>query len=661
MNWEVQTMRSKTSFFNATLFRRNLTRFWPLWGGASLLGSLFPLALLLQLMRGSLDGYFGEGAPGFTQAYYQVLVYAVPIISLLYAVLCAMVVWSYLYNPRSVGLMHTLPIRREGLFATNFLSGMAMLLIPYAVTGALCILLSVAYGGFDPVGLLMTILGVLGESFFYFASATFAAFVTGNLFALPALYFLLHFLAPLLDLLLTLFATEFLFGISRSYSGAADFLSPTVYLMEKLRVAGTYEEVRRQVTDGSRYYTFNRLVAVDLENFWLIGVYALAGAALLALAWMLYRRRRSETAGDVVAVGWMRPVFRFGLAALASLLGGQALYALFWSSFQEGQYYEALPMAVCMLAAGTVGYYAASMLLAKSLRVFKGSWKGLLLVATGCAALCCVLRFDLLGISRRVPEASRTDYVKLRVAENTYTFYTGEDDALLEQVRALHRAIAEDQDYIRDYTGAVPADGGKQTYTYANLVYHLSDGLEVERSYSIPLTSDRLAREGTYDYLLDRLVNSETMKARRLHAGDSRYAAEGGSLYLERSGQGVDLSSREAAAILAAVAKDAASGAWGDYDWFDEDYRDQYAMDLNLEFSYKLTDDTGYDWIGIIVRPGMENTVACLKELDLVTDRDLVTYREWDAEDESAGEELPLTGDGIIGGADGVTAVYVAE
>ena len=44
---------------------------------------------------------------------------------------------------------------------------------------------------------------------------------------------------------------------------------------------------------------------------------------LLGLAYMMYRRRRSESAGDVVAVGWLRPVFRYGVAALSALLGGQ--------------------------------------------------------------------------------------------------------------------------------------------------------------------------------------------------------------------------------------------------------------------------------------------------------------------------------------------------
>jgi len=42
-------MQSKTSYFNATLFRKNLTRFWPLWGLASFVGALFPLAVLLDM------------------------------------------------------------------------------------------------------------------------------------------------------------------------------------------------------------------------------------------------------------------------------------------------------------------------------------------------------------------------------------------------------------------------------------------------------------------------------------------------------------------------------------------------------------------------------------------------------------------------------------
>ena len=665
-------MQSKTSFFNMTLFRKNLTRFWPLWGGASFLGSLFPLALLLQLMRGRVNLIEPLSV---TEMYYSVLCYGVPILSLLYAILCAMLVWSYLYNSRSVGLMHTLPITRRGVFVTNFLSGMAMMLIPYAIVGTLCVLISLAYGVLEPVGLLVTVLGVLGESFFYFASATLVAFMVGNVFALPAVYFLLHFLAPLLDWLLCLFAGNFIFGLDSYYSGVVEFLSPTVYLVERVNVNCTYEEVQvvTELTHTDGYIT--RLTAVTLENAWLIGVYALVGVVFLALAYVLYARRRSESAGDVVAVGWMKPVFRFGLAALAALLGGQALYALFWDSFQSGSYYDALPMAVCMLVAGTIGYYAASMLLAKSLRVFRGSWKGLILVAAGCIALCCVLRFDLLGISRRVPEASQVQKVEFYAADNTYKLYPGEDDALLEQVRTVHKTIVADQDYVRDYEDSdrrylVVSGDTTMTETYIRFIYTLNNGLQVERRYSIPLTKYRIKQEGTYDNLLDTLVNSETMKARRLHAGDDRYTIISGDLYLESSGDYFDLSSREAAAVLDAVAKDAAGGTWGDYDWFDQNGNNAYALNLELSFTYPGDyGGTSYDWINITVRPGMDNTVACLKELGLVTERDLVTREDMEkmtsrnrSEAVEYAEKMAqenAASIGVIGGADGPTAVYV--
>ena len=50
MNWEVSSMLSKKSFFNPTLFRKNMSRSWPLWGGVSLVGALFPIYLLLAML-----------------------------------------------------------------------------------------------------------------------------------------------------------------------------------------------------------------------------------------------------------------------------------------------------------------------------------------------------------------------------------------------------------------------------------------------------------------------------------------------------------------------------------------------------------------------------------------------------------------------------------
>ena len=639
-------MRSKTSCFNGTLFRKNLSRYWPLWGLASFGGAMFPLAMLLELLH---NGFRFWSPLETRQAYYTVLSYGVPVISIVYAILCAMAVWSYLYNARSVGMMHTLPIRREGLFVTNVLSGLTMMAIPYAVTGVLLVLVSLLFGGFEPVGVLVTVLGVMGESLFFFGLATFCAFIVGNVFMLPALYGLLNFIAVLTDFMVNMLAQGFCFGLNSSYSGTVEWLSPVVYLVQKISPNSTYET--QWVTDrlGGQRYETSVLTSVTLENGWLIAAYAAAGAALLGLAWLLYRRRRSESAGDVVAVGWMKPVFRYGCAVYAAILGGRLLYALLWDSFQSGRYFTVLPMILCMIAGGAIGYYAASMLLAKTPRVFKTTWKGMLAVALGCAALCGAMKCDLFGVVRRVPAPDSVKLVNVYAAGSNYYLTPGKDDALIEKVRTLHQTIIDDKDYIMStaegrsvymeteegsYTIGAPASEIVSTSvsSFANtsvrFTYTLNSGLKVERRYNLYLTQNRMDQKDTYDHLLDQLINSQEMRQKRIRWRDEGFQLDGAWIDTWRDYS--DLSSREVGLILDAVAKDAENGDWGVYNWFQAD-NDADSYEIQIHFQYKLPEsqfDRTYDAIQVNVKEGMTETIQTLKELKLITDADLVTNRE---------------------------------
>ena len=639
-------MRSKTSCFNGTLFRKNLSRYWPLWGLASFGGAMFPLAMLLELLH---NGFRFWSPLETRQAYYTVLSYGVPVISIVYAILCAMAVWSYLYNARSVGMMHTLPIRREGLFVTNVLSGLTMMAIPYAVTGVLLVLVTMLFGGFEPMGVLVTVLGVMGESLFFFGLATFCAFIVGNVFMLPALYGLLNFIAVLTDFMVNLLAQGFCFGLNSSYSGTVEWLSPVVYLVQKISPNSTYET--QWVTDrlGGQRYETSVLTSVTLENGWLIAAYAAAGAALLGLAWLLYRRRRSESAGDVVAVGWMKPVFRYGCAVYAAILGGRLLYALLWDSFQSSRYFTVLPMILCMIAGGAIGYYAASMLLAKTPRVFKTTWKGMLAVALGCAALCGAMKCDLFGVVRRVPAPDSVKLVNVYAAGSNYYLTPGKDDALIEKVRTLHQTIIDDKDYIMStaegrsvymeteegsYTIGAPASEIVSTSvsSFANtsvrFTYTLNSGLKVERRYNLYLTQNRMDQEDTYDHLLDQLINSQEMRQKRIRWRDEGFQLDGAWIDTWRDYS--DLSSREVGLILDAVAKDAENGDWGVYNWFQAD-NDADSYEIQIHFQYKLPEsqfDRTYDAIQVNVKEGMTETIRALKDLKLITDADLVTNRE---------------------------------
>lgn len=218
-------MQSKRSFFNPTLFRKNLSRTWPLWGGVSLVGSLAPLYLLLALASQEIGRT--ASPQDVATALYQAVTLLVPGVSFVYAALCAMLVWNYLFSARAVGMMHALPIDRTGLFITNTLSGLAMALIPYVIVGGLTCLAALTAGGFPVTAVLQAVLAVLCMTVLFFGIATLCAMVTGSLFAMPIFYALANFLSLLLDSLVRSMSQTFLVGITgarqlpRSWAGSA--------------------------------------------------------------------------------------------------------------------------------------------------------------------------------------------------------------------------------------------------------------------------------------------------------------------------------------------------------------------------------------------------------------------------------------------------------
>ncbi len=595
-------MRSKTSYFNPALFRKNLARFWPLWGGASLVGALFPLAFLTVLIRENSFLHRMREPLEVTVGYYSVVAYIIPVLSLLYAVLCALAAWGWLYNPRSVGMMHALPVTRKGLFITGTLSGFAMMLIPYAVTGALAVAVTAGVGGLEPAGLGITILSVLGESFFFYASATLIVFVTGNPFAFAAFYFIFHFLAAGAEWLVTRLMTMFYFGVERSYTGAVEFLSPVMYLTRKLDV----DTVSRKITTPEGWVERGDLESVTLVNGRLIAVYALVGAVLLALAWELYRRRRSESAGDVVAVGWMKPVFRYGVALCAAFAGGTLLYSLFFEGFQTSETAGAAPMAVCMVFAGVLGYYAASMLLAKSLRVFRGSWKGTLATALAAAALCFTVAADPAGLESWLPQEEEVTSVHLYMSSwnGSSVFTTLEDPAAIRQVVDAHRAVLQERDTL---DRARTVWDYETLYNHFDVTYYLDEDQEetISRSYRVPWPKDAAERSEALEKLAALACSPEIQEAdifsyvyndtveSRLTGGYVTFLYDGGT----GAQESLNLTLEQARTLEEAVLRDIRAGRAGRTLFLNAgDYADT-AFAGTLEFYYSTVSLNG-NWTG---------------------------------------------------------------
>lgn len=114
-------MQSATSFFNRALFRKNLQRFWPLWLGYVLIWLLLlPLPLLNELAD-------YHGVPTVADASYYLLqigAYGGLVMGAVFGIFFAMAMFAYLTNPRATQGFHSMPVRRETLYATNYLTGL---------------------------------------------------------------------------------------------------------------------------------------------------------------------------------------------------------------------------------------------------------------------------------------------------------------------------------------------------------------------------------------------------------------------------------------------------------------------------------------------------------------------------------------------------------
>lgn len=623
MSWEVSSMPSKRSFFNRTLFRKNLSRSWPLWGLLSIAGAMVPLYILLELIqapRGSLDPVPAD----FAAALYQAVTIFAPGFTAAYAILCAMLVWGYLYNPRSVSLFHSLPVDRTCLFVTNALSGLTMIAIPYAVTGLLLCLLAVCWGFFHLAAAVNTILAVILLALTFFGLATLCAMLTGNIFALPAFYLLVNFLSPILESLIFNMAQQFLVGVG-SAANRFNALSPIVQIYTSFTAS-----FERYTPDGDQ--------TAALRGLWVVALYALAGAAMLALAWFLYQRRHSERAGDVVAFRWLRPVFRYGVALLSGLTVGRLLYYLLWESlFQKGSYADVLPLFVCVALGGLLGFYAASMLLEKTRRVFRGSLLGAGIVCAGAAVLCLLVSVDVFGVERRVPDTDEIKSVRLEDRGIlSGPFDPEEDPEQVEAIRAFHQALVKDRNYIRSYHPDWDHEEGKAFSHYIWLTYELTDGTTLSRQYDLWLTEDRVETAGTYDNLLAAFYQDPEVRRCDVTIPENTDVSsiDVFSDYMEDGVYSVNTNDRDpkdAKTLYAALQQDADEGNIPAKDVLLNYNRQTSTLWFNIEYRVPLSPWDGswtYRYKDVYIHPQMKNTVEALIALGYLTEEDASRWAE---------------------------------
>ena len=449
-------MKLKTSYSKLTTFRKDITRFAPIW-------ALYLIGLLLVLVDIVSYSEYDRLASDIPE-----IIMSFGVVNLLYAAVCAVMLFGDLYNTRMCYSLHTQPARRESLLLSHLAAGILFSLVPNGVA-ALYMMARLEEYWFLA---LYWLLACQMQFVFFFGVAAFSALLTGNRFAMLLVYAGINFVSILAYWIVDTIYLPNMTGVVLDFDSFGRFC-PVVDLFS----SWSFLEFERYsvVSDPIYGYSETHYRYLGLGDGWgylaiLLGI----GVLMMAAAMLLYRLRHLENAGDFVAFPKLKNV---ACVVMTVCVGGVFAFVggdMFGSSM------------LLWLAVGLViGYFGSLMLLERRVKVFRAkSFIGFGVLAAVLTGSFLLVAYDVFGIESWLPRAEKVKSVTVanfNADSYYYDYYYGnrisvtlQDQAQIEEIIEAHRDILDRLDQDTDSAHRVV------------LTYKLESGRTVKRSYIAP-------------------------------------------------------------------------------------------------------------------------------------------------------------------------------
>lgn len=465
-------MRSRTSLCNRADLRVDFTRFAPLW-------AVYTAVLLALILM---------GMPYRPSAHSQASVLTtltglMAPVQFCYALVTSLTLFGYLYDARLCYAIHAMPQTRLCRFRTHVLSGLLFALAPDLLGAGLCLIIAPDV----PEVTALWLIAVFGQYLFFFGFAVLAALCAGNRVGGVLIYGIGNFLSLLVGWIVYAVFQPLLYGVSLTmepYIDACPLLRLTreSYIILESELNANFDLILKSAAPGT-------------EQLGCLALCCCFSLVFLLIAGRLYRNRSLESAGELLSVKALRPVFLLLFTLCAGALF-HILASIFVAASNSTYGYLMLGMVI--------GYFGGKMLLNRQVNVFK------LRAVPGIAAICAVflallllIGLDVPGIIRSIPDQEAIASVSVTAAERSITLDTPQD---IQAALALHREqvdawsswrnanrgitglLTDTTDLSADETEAVlgPVSGNA---IHLTLSYRLKSGKTLERKYIVDVHS----------------------------------------------------------------------------------------------------------------------------------------------------------------------------
>lgn len=441
MKWGVSAMTSITSFFSWGIFKDNIRRF-------SWIGILYTIALFFAVPLHILMTYGNKDANyrAMKDFFYLKNGDMQSVLVLVVAILVGMAVFRYLQVKTLSDMMHSLPIKRKVLYRTNILTSLLLLILPVLFTALTSWIINGALG----LGLYYGLQDIVEWAKFIIVMELVIFFVTvavGMMVGISVVQGVLTciflFLPLGLAVLLSDFLGTMLYGFVWNLATEDVKLSPIVRLAE-----------------GFNDWKFSSGEIIT---------YLIICLGLYFLSQWLYQKRKLETVSQTIVFHHFKWIFKYGVTFCTMLLAG-----FYFNSTQHNFSWVLFGYFIGSL----IGYLIAEMVIKKTFFVFKNI-KGYVIYTIVMLVVSLGLQFDLVGYERQLPPSNEIRSISF--GDSFYAIKDGKriyaDKENIANLYRLHEQIINNK-----------AENKYRDKHYSNqilFVYHLKDGSELTRGYSI--------------------------------------------------------------------------------------------------------------------------------------------------------------------------------
>ncbi|MCR5324822.1 MAG: hypothetical protein K6E85_16310 [Lachnospiraceae bacterium] len=566
-------MKSKTSFFNKTIFFKNIRRYWLL---PAIYLFCYIWAMPVTIYFGNRSRYDYISGIERLNSLKQSIMGGYLIVSLVFAIgaglLTAQCIYSYLQRSASVNFFHSLPSDRKQMFFTNLLSGFAMIAAPVVITGFISMLVGLSIELNVIAELFAWMLVSLIMAAFFYMFAVICTLMSGQNWFGGGIYiiFLIYYIGMMILCVAIISLVNI--GCDIDYwlpEGALGIVSPITFFGRSL------------LTDNDPIVNGIGSVLSKMSLELIEG--SIFTVLFVIAAYFLYKYRHSETAGDTVAFRFAKPIFRWGFALSFSLL----LTVIMLATIRADHKVSKVVMIVFMIIFGSLGFIIAQMLIKKSVHVFKlakaqeetkktsfGFKQETICFCVIIAAIGAIVLASAAKVNKYVPDK---DDVRTVMLNTNYGIWTQNiyDRNIISEVTDIHREIIDELDliatedsstytYVTDKYTDVNRNPVTE-YLYFDIDYTLGSGRTVTRHYNIPNTAK------AYKHIEDMYSKKEFMVSLAFGEVDS---SKIGAAYLidTFSGESIACYYNDASALYDALLDDVNEGVMKAGDLYSDRY-----------------------------------------------------------------------------------------